>query len=154
MDVEAERFRAFLWFAAVVAVCLSGYYTVRDARYFLAGKTAVGRVTNVRETIDMSSRRPRRMLRADYEFADAAGNTLAAHEQLPLGFPIAINERVSLEYLPGINNSARLTGRQNWLAIIVFVGSLLAIAGGLTWLIREANRPIARHQPRNEDIFD
>jgi hypothetical protein len=146
MDVEAERFRALLWFAAVVAVCFSGYYTVRDARYFLAGKTTTGRVTNVRETIDMSSRRPRRMLRADYEFADAAGNTLAAHEQLPLGFPILIDERVSLEYLPDIGNSARLTGRQNWLAIIVFVGSLLAIAGGLAWLIREANQPLSRRR--------
>lgn len=126
MDVEAERFRAFLWFAAVVAVCVSGYYTVRDARYFFAGKTAVGRVTNVRETIDMSSRRPRRM-------------------------PIAIDERVTLEYLPDIGNSARLTGRQNWLAIIVFVGSLLAIAGGLAWLIREANRPIARRWFDDDD---
>lgn len=151
MDVEAERFQAFLWIAAVVAICVSGYYTVRDARYFLTGKTAVGHVTNVRETIDMSSRRPRRMLRADYEFADAAGNTLAAHEQLPLGFPIAIDEQVSLEYLPDISNSARLTGRQNWLAIIVFVGSLLAIAGGLAWLIHESNRPLTRRESNEDD---
>lgn len=151
MDVEAERFRAFLWFAAVVAVCISGYHTVRDARYFLVGKTAVGRVTNVRETIDASSRRPRRMLRADYEFTDATGKTVAAHEQLPLGFPITIDERVTLEYFPDVNNSARLTGRQNWLAIIVFVGSLLAIAGGLTWLIREANRPITARSRFDDD---
>jgi hypothetical protein len=151
MDVEAERFRAFLWFLAVVAVCISGYHTVRDARYFLVGKTVVGRVTNVRETIDASSRRPRRMLRADYEFTDEAGHALAAHEQLPLGFPIAINERVALEYLPYIGNSARLTGRQNWLAISVFVGSLLAIASGLAWLIREANRPIATRSRFDDD---
>ncbi|MBX3450623.1 MAG: hypothetical protein KF777_13735 [Planctomycetaceae bacterium] len=151
MDVEAERFRAFLCFLAVVAVCISGYHTVRDARYFLVGKTAVGRVTNVRETIDASSRRPRRMLRADYEFADSTGKAVAAHEQLPLGFPITIDERVTLEYLSGVNNSARLTGRQNWLAIIVFVGSLLAIAGGLTWLIREANRPITARSRFDDD---
>lgn len=146
MNLEAERFRGYLWFLAAVMVFISGFETVSELRYILTGENVVGRVTNVREVADLSRRHSEKVLRADYEFADSAGVLVTSHEQLPLDFQIAINDQVSLEHLQGVRNSARMTGRRNWFVIVVFFGSVLLMILGLAWLVREANRPIKRRR--------
>lgn len=141
-DNELQRFKFALF--AFVAVVISGYISWGEMKYMVWGKSADATVTQAREE-ERRGRRGRRyqVLVVDYTFVEADGTRRSERDEVSSGTEVP-TPTATVQYLPGVANSSRLTGQENVLAVIIFVGSLAWMGYSIYSIAREANAPIKR----------
>lgn len=139
-----------------VLFLLSGYYSLQEMRYFVMGRV-------VDATVDQVEVRSERVYRRRYgsttrEYKQATVHFLRPDNILETGTlrlenhePVRTQQSLKIQYLPGQPDMMRLSGRPNWIAVMFFLGSLMALAGVIVWVGMEANRPYASTRLANAD---
>lgn len=150
MDVEheASRFKWLLIFG--LSLLVSGYFTVRELTYSMKSETVDGRVEHT-ESYRTTGRRSREQTRVYYAFTDKQGVSHRANDDgLSAGWEPPANGIVKVQYVPGEENMSRLAENTNWVAVMIFIGSLGAVGWFVFKLWREASeatrKPVATYR--------
>lgn len=138
MDVEFRRLKWLLIGGLVFVV--SAFFSWREIRYAVTGKTADAKLVRAYETIERGRRgRETQKIAVEYQFPDAGGqrketDTLSIDEAVPTGPTVAV------EYLSGSAGSSRLAGNGQKFWLFVFFGSLAFAGFKVFQIVREGKR--------------
>lgn len=139
MDEEVTKFKWLL--GAGMIFLISAYFSLNELRYAVFARTVEARVTNVRETQSVGRRREPR-LSIEYNFTEAGGATRSERDTVPVDWPVSSDGTIQIQYIPGVANASRLSGRGSWIAVAMFLASLIAIGVLLYKLHLEAHAPV------------
>lgn len=151
-----EGFQLRLAMLAVVVFLISGWYSFQEMRYAVWGRTVEGTVTQVEHRQERVYRRrwgsrTRHFTAVTVQFL-GVDNTVQSGEFRESGaHAIRPQQQLKVQYIPGDYHMVRLSGEQNWFAIIFFFGGLIAMVGTIVWVGMEANRPYASSRIANSD---
>ncbi len=123
-DDEMKQVKFYL--GLCVFFLMSMWYSWQEVKYAVWGETSSATVTEVREA--SSGRRGRRVLQVSFRYSDADGHSVSEAQMLPLSTVLSEGEEITVEYLPGAEDSARVEGTANLFAVYIFLGSLLVMA--------------------------
>lgn len=141
----------FLIVFVPILFLISSYFAWRELKYAVLAKTVDASVERVFETVDVGSRRNRRVLRVNYRFTDASnGSERAEGDTVPLRWPRP-DAVVRVAYLPGQPGESRIAEHRSYLAVVFFIGCLVAAGISLAFLVREATaavRESEQHEKR------
>ena len=141
-QLELKKFKQILFAGTIFLV--ASISSCREFKYAFRGETTDAEVTRVFETEEMRGRgRRKKLLAVEYTFTDAAGREHSERDDVPISTP-APQDTVRVQYLPGVDDSSRLAGRENWFAVCLFFGGLAWLSVSVFSLVKEANEPIAR----------
>ncbi|MEX0704804.1 MAG: DUF3592 domain-containing protein [Planctomycetales bacterium] len=143
MDEEAELAR-FKWLLiSGVAFLISAFFAWSELQYALRSRTVEAELVEVRETYTVG-RRGRRVpkLEVEYRFTEEDGALRLERDDVSTDWPLPEADTVAVQYFPGAPGESRLAGHRNWIALVVFFGTLavVAVAGWKLW--REARAAI------------
>lgn len=145
MDEENElaKFKGIL--IAGVLFLISGWYSYRELRFAVWGRTAEAQVTKTFETREMRSRtRSRRKLAVEYTFTDQGGTQHNERDDVPISWqPLPANV-VTVQYIPGVKGASRLRGNSHMFLVWLFCGSICWMGYALYQLYREAQDPYGK----------
>ncbi len=151
-----EGFKLRLAILAVVVFVISGWFTYQEFRYALWGRTAEATVTHVEHRQERVYRRRRTpstrnvtLIALQFPGPDNASHQAELTQSGTLS--VQPQQKLSVQYLPGDADMVRLSGQQNWFAVVFFIGGLFAVIGTLTWVGMEANRPFASARLVSDD---
>ncbi len=142
--------------AMVVLFLISGWYAFQELRYAIFGRTVEATVTGVEHRRERVYRRRGRHTTRDVtditvQFP-APDNTPRMGELTQSGVSaVQPQQKLMIQYLPGDADMVRLSGQQNWLSIVFFLGGLTAMIGTVVWVGMEANRPYASSRLAHDD---
>lgn len=133
-----------LFCAAFGAFVISFWLSFQEFQYPLWGRTTEAAVNRVydRERAGRRSGGPERV--ASYSFQEAGAGNRDESTTVPLDWEPPSNGRVTVQYVPGAKNRSRIEGQRNTGALVVFFGSLAAVALLILKLAREANEPVRK----------
>ena len=137
MDTDAEIAR-FKWLlVSGIVFLISGYFSYNELRFFVRGKTAEARVTRTRET-QSGGRHSSPVLSVEYQFTEADGTSRSERDQVAIGSAVTANDLITVQYLPGVEDSSRVLGNSRMGAVYLFLACLawLSFSGYQLW--REA----------------
>jgi hypothetical protein len=145
-DDEEGSAGCLLCVGFVVALLVSGCFTIREARYWIFGRTATATVTRVQppKPNDDSDG----VFEIRYSFVDSSTN--ASREE---GDSVGASwgpppQEVSVRYLPGLAGSSRIAGNESHWAVWTFAIMALCALAGLGYVYVQARRALAFHPPR------
>lgn len=126
MDQDEELAKLKWILAAVVAFLVTGYLSFQELKYAVWGTTAEATVTRTFETRE----RRRNLLAVEYTFTDTEGTSHSERDDVPSDWPTP-GPKVTIQYMPGVEDSSRLEGHSSKVAVWMFLGCclLLAFAG-------------------------
>lgn len=139
MDEEVAKFKWLL--GAGMVFLISGYFSLNELRYALFSRTVEARVTNARATQSVGRRKEPR-LAIEYNFTEAGGATRSERDTVPVDWPLSPDGAIQIQYIPGVANASRLSGRGSWNAVAIFLASLVAIGVLFYKLHLEAHAPV------------
>jgi hypothetical protein len=145
MDVEQETAKFKVMLVVAVVFLVSTFFAYLELKYSLGGKTAEAKVDR------LSERRTRRGTTrvVHYQYRDENGQMRNGSDDVSRDWSAPASGIVAVQYL---DDTSRLAGNRNTFALVIFVGSLLAmlVGGFLFWRhVREATRPTPRYKPPN-----
>ncbi|MBX3438532.1 MAG: hypothetical protein KF861_13655 [Planctomycetaceae bacterium] len=147
VDEEAERAKAGMLLAAIVAFIISGWYSFRELNYLLRGRSVEAEVTRMYEyTVPTRHGPSKPRLGIEYRFTDADGQSREDKDWVPVSRGLHGRATVEVQYLPGPEGDSRLAANRSILGPAVFLACLAFVVLGLMRLIREANAPIPRRR--------
>lgn len=130
----------------VVAMLVSGCFTVREARYWVFGRDATATVTRVQPP--KSDDDSNGVFEIRYSFVDSSSNTSREEgDSVPAAWGPPGPE-VPVRYLPGRAGSSRIAGNGSHLAVWIFAITALCALAGLGYVYVLAKRALAPHRPR------
>jgi hypothetical protein len=144
VDVDGEVWKLKALLVAVVVFLISSYYSWYEFRYAVWGQTAQAEVQRVYVTTEFrrrrawGSNRDKEKLVVEYTFSDATGTQRSERDSVSLNWKPP-EEELLVQYLPGVTGISRLSGNSNQFAVWLFLGSLIAMIGGLVWIAQQAN---------------
>ncbi len=148
MDDDSDlRKIKFLLFAGVVFLC-SCWSMWTESKYLLRGERAEATIDAIqpREVTSRHSRRTVLDLQIDY--TDKSTSSPARDKLLrELGATDAVGDKLMVQYLPGVANSAREGA--NVLMIVIFVVTFGAVVWSVVSMAREAHSPISTSRKKN-----
>ena len=149
MDEENEAWKFIAGIVDVIAFIVSTFFAWMELKYATGGKTAQGTVDRVVDAYARVRRRTGQHGRTVYyHFRDASGKLRQGSDGVPLDWIRPPNGVVKVEYL---QDTSRLAGNRNVGMLVLFFGSLgaVAVGGFLFWRhVREATRPSAPVPPK------
>ena len=145
MDADAEIRKAKWLLIAAAAFCVSGCYSFSELDYLVRGGTAVGRITEVRDTTRGRRDRPVRLV--GFTYAEADGTRRSQDAILPPDWRPPESGTLPVRYVPGSEYSGEIVGTASRWPLAAFAGSLVAVCWFLWRLAREANEPPRRRPP-------
>ena len=119
MDEEEELAKLKWILFAGIAFLLSGYFSFQELKFAVWGTTAQAEVTNTFET--RNSRRGGSLLAVEYTFTDKEGKHYSERDDVPSSWP-SPGPKVTIQYLPGVEDCSRLEGHSSKVAVWVFFG--------------------------------
>ena len=133
----------------ILLIALTGF---TEVRYTLWGLTAEGIVLQTWVSTDMDRRPshspPLPILAVSFLFRNREGMLQTGFGKALVNATIKVNDKVRVEYLPGIQYHTRLEGQRNRAAMWMFlsaVGFFVSAASLAIWsLVREANESVRR----------
>lgn len=145
MDQD-EELAKFKWLLIAVIIFLgSGYFSYKELKFAVWGATAEARVSETFATRNSSRRRSRPLLAVKYSFTDEDGNQFSERDDVPIDWPVS--ENMTVQYLPGVEDSSRLLGHSSWLAVCVFLASLGLLGFAGYGLYKEATEAVHGKRP-------
>lgn len=143
-DDELARFKGIL--LASIVLLISTAYSWWELKYRIWGRTAQASISRAYETRS-TSRRGKPRLAVEYTFTDLKSGSRNERDDVRINWPLSGDE-VLVEYIPGVDNSSRLLGNSNQLAVWIF----FACVGWLNYqgvaLYQEATEPIQKIRNR------
>jgi hypothetical protein len=122
MDQDAEMAKLKWWGIGIVAFVISGWWTFSELNYAVRGLVADGDIRSIQQGTQSGRRgRTREVWKVEYDFPDKTGARISARETLPIDWSPAADRKVQVQYIPGSDGSARIYGRGNTFAVIVFI---------------------------------
>jgi hypothetical protein len=134
-DAEIRKFKMIL--VAGLAFLFSAYSSWQELKFAMWGTTAEARVTR---TFDTAERR-RPLLAVEYTFEDRDGRSHSERDDLPASFPDP-GDVVTVEYLPGVEDSSRIEGHSSMASVWVFLACLGWLGYSAFKLYREASEAV------------
>jgi len=130
----------------VVTLLVSGCFTIREARYWIFGRTATATVTRVQppKPNDDSDG----VFEIRYSFVDSSSN--ASREE---GDSVEASwgpppQEISVRYLAGRAGCSRIAGKESHWAVWTFAITALCGLAGLGYVYVQAKRALSPHRPR------
>jgi hypothetical protein len=127
MNSSNELAKAKWLLIAILIFLVSTYLCYAEVAYLVSGRETQANVTSVYEV----TKRGRfginrgKNLRIEYAFAEPDGTRRT--DSVTTSTDTIVGPTVPVRYTPGVNGRSRLSGHVNWLGIILFVGSLVAM---------------------------
>jgi len=148
MDNEDELAQFKRIIMAIIVFLMTMYFSYQEMKYVIWSTTAEATVTRTFETAESAGRfRRRELLAIEYTFTDEDGQSHNEREDIPLDHP-APGERITVEYIPGVEDSSRIEGYSSLIPIWIFLGCCAWLGYEFFKLYREANEPVSRHRRR------
>lgn len=104
---------------------LSMWQSWRELKYALWGELATATVARVKEV--SGSRVGSKQLNVEFRYPAEGAGIQTELERVPLDTAIAEGDEISIQYIPGEEDSARLDSRTSMGAVYMFFGSLVAM---------------------------
>ena len=139
MDHDEELGKLKWLLVAVFAFLFSAYFSYQELKFAVAGVTADATVTNTFEV--RGGRRSSPKLAVEYTFTDEDGAHHSERDDVSIGSSISENDTISVQYLPGAEDSSRIEGNSNSFAVAIFLGCLIWLGFSFFKLYREAQNP-------------
>lgn len=126
MDQDEDLAQLKWILIAGIAFLFSAFFAFQELKYFVWGTTAEATVTNTFETRE----RRRNLLAVEYTFTDKEGQHHSERDDVPSDWPTP-GPKVTIQYMPGVEDSSRLEGHSRTGAVWVFFVccGLLVFAG-------------------------
>lgn len=134
-DDEIRKFKMIL--VAGVAFLFSAYFSWQELKFAMWGESAEARVTRTFETAER--RQP--LLAVEYTFEDQKGRSYRERDDLPISFS-APGEVVTVEFLPGVEDSSRIEGHSSMASVWVFLACLSWLGYSSYKLYRETSEAV------------
>ena len=83
-------------------------------------------------------------LAVEFQFKGVDGTPVRDREDLPASSDIGPGDELEIRYFPDEEKSARVAGTESGVWPLIFFGTLLATAGAVWNIAREANAPVGR----------
>ena len=131
-DDELAKFKRILF--AGIAFLVSAYFSYKELKFAVWGTTADATVTRTFET--KNRRTP--LLAVEYTFLDEAGKSHSERDDVSLDWPVE-SEIMTVQYLPGVDDSSRLAGHSNKVVVWIFLACTAWFAVSGFKLYKEAN---------------
>lgn len=148
-DFQAELGRIKWLLGAGVIFLVSAYFSYAELKYLVWGRTVEASVVSFEHTT-RSGRRGRRIpaIILTYRFKDDSQertekDTIASDGKNPS------DPSAKIDYMPGKPGISRLAANRNWVALIIFCGSLGTMVMFIIRIARMANTPIPRSRGRH-----
>ncbi|MDA0833972.1 MAG: hypothetical protein O2955_05360 [Planctomycetota bacterium] len=146
-ETESEALKLKWLLIAGVAFLVSAYYSYREFKYLVWGKTVAAVVTRTYEHQELSRRGRKKTVRVvEYAFDDENNTNWRERDTVPLKRTIT-EPLVAVQYLPGERKSSRLEGNSHYFAVWVFLGCVTWLGYSFFRLYQEANEPVRRARP-------
>lgn len=125
-DDELAKFKRSLLLLSGCAFLSSAFYFYQELKFTVWGATAEATVTRTFETKE----RRRQLLAVEYKFRDEDGKRYSERDDVPIDWPVPVDV-VTVEYLPGVDDSSRLEGHSSSAAVWIFLActAWLAFSG-------------------------
>lgn len=136
-DLELARFKWIL--IAGIAFLFSAYLSYKELKFAVWGETAEATVTDTHEV--RGGRRSSPKLAVEYTFTDESGAHHSERDDVSINSAISTNDLLTVQYLPGVDDSSRIEGNSNRFAVVIFLGSLAWLAFSFFKLYRDAQNP-------------
>jgi hypothetical protein len=114
-----------LWLFAIVMFFFGIYTAYREFRYAISGETTQATVVDMFET---RGRRGRTTRHVRYQYTDAeATQKRTGSDAVADGAFFDRGQAISIQYLPGEEDSSRLSGHRNYVGLVIFAVSIGAM---------------------------
>ncbi len=145
---EAEELKKFKWVLIVGIVFLvSACYSWVELKYLIWGQTVDAQVTNSFIATSTGRRgRKSEKLAVEYTFADSAAGPRSERDDVSTDWPVPVGT-VSVQYLPGVPDSSRLSGHTYMLAVWMLMISLILLVAFVVHMHRESNAVPGKRRP-------
>lgn len=134
-----EEFQKFKWILfAGVAFVVSAFVSWKELRFAVWSATAEATVTGTFEV--RGGRRSSPKTAVEYTFTDEVGTQRSERDDIPISWPAPLDV-VIVQYFPGVEDSSRIKGNSNPVAVVFFVCCSGWLGFSLFKLYREAQDP-------------
>jgi hypothetical protein len=130
----------------VLALVVSGCFTIREARYWINGRTVSATVTHVHKPTPADDSDGVYEIR--YSFVDSSSKGVREESDSVPASSSPPPREVSVRYLPGRPSYSRIVGNESTLAVWIFAIVCLSIVALVTYLYIDAKRAFAPHHPK------
>ena len=126
MDHEVVRFRMLVITVGVFIVSM--FVSCSELKYQVYGKSTDAKLVKVSPILETGRRgRGRDALALDYQFTDTDGQVRNEEVTVSKDWqPPEVGESglrtIQVQYIPGSPGDSRLTGKENWVTVLVFLG--------------------------------
>ena len=142
---EVAKFKWLLF--AGIAFLLSAYFSWHELKYAVWGATAEATIVRTFETTEAGRRGTRRHIRiVEYNFANEDGARRRERDDVSLDWTVP-DDKVTVQYLPGVEGSSRIKGNSNMLAVWIFLGCLAWLGFAGYRLYRQAGKAVGGKSP-------
>ncbi|HVW02198.1 MAG TPA: hypothetical protein VHB77_17735, partial [Planctomycetaceae bacterium] len=131
MDDAAEVRKFKLLLVVVLAFLASAYFSFKEMRYAFWGKAINARLLDVQQA---TGNRGRKRIVVEYEYVDGQGTVRRERDELSRLAHIPVSEFVEIQYVPGVEDSSRLTSSANWYAVYIFLAMIVALIVAIVML--------------------
>lgn len=158
-EISDDSARLAVWIVLFLIFIVSAWFSWREVKYAVWGRTAQAEVFRIRKYQDNRDRHPRDTPIADvrYRWTDRNDGDRNDAMLVPLDSAPIVGEMIAIDYLPG-EKTSRLTGDRNLWAIgfVLLTSAALSVWFVKTW--RDGTRrskPARPHveQPERDDGF-
>jgi hypothetical protein len=132
---ELAKFKRIL--LAGVVFLISAYYSYQEIKFAIWGATAEATVTRTFET----KVKRRQLLAVEYKFSDEDGKRYSERDDVPIDWPVPASV-VTVQYLPGVDDSSRLEGHSSSAAVWIFLACSAWLAFSGYKIYKEASEAV------------
>jgi hypothetical protein len=143
--MEDETAKLKFGLVLIAAFLISTYFAYAELKYSMGGKTTEATVDGM---FEQRGRRGRVTHMVKYHYRNDKGELRNASDSVPSDWTPPKSGKVQIEYL---ENTSRLAGHRNIVALVIFFGCLVAmtVGGFMFWRhVREATRPSSASRGR------
>lgn len=142
-DSDIEVLKIVFWLVIGFVFCT--YQTWNEIRYWFAGETTTARILRMHESVDAtvvgSTVRGHQIQEVRLEYLDQNGQRIQQTINFPPGWFPPADRQVTIQYRPGVPESARWPGSVTYAFVWVWVVYISAIVVFFAWMHRLANEP-------------
>jgi len=145
MDAGREIAKAKWLIIAGILFLVTGCVSWGEFIYLITGKTAEATITKPPTEVTTRGRfgiATGTKLEVSYSFTEADGTRRTGTDTTDLNWPVPASGKTPVQYTPGADGNSRLSGKVNWIALSIFVVTLLAVGWFTFRLIRQASAEV------------
>ena len=141
-DDELKRFKWLL--CAGLLFLITGYFSLKEAKYAIWGHSVDAQVTEFKKWIRTGRRSDSPMIDVTYTYKEADGTIRSGTDSVNQSWVQGDLQTVKIQYIAGGEGSSRIKASERLMPVYFFAAAVLWLAYAIFKLVREANTPIAR----------